>query len=33
MVYRRRWYPAMATARLAVAFDGHVILPVLRRVG
>jgi S-DNA-T family DNA segregation ATPase FtsK/SpoIIIE len=32
MVYRRRWYPAMATARLAVAFDGHVILPVLRRV-
>ncbi len=30
--YRRRWYPAMATARLAVNFDGHVVVPVLRRV-
>src|SRR6266542_4969793 len=30
--YRRRWYPAMATARLAVAFDGTVVLPELRRV-
>jgi S-DNA-T family DNA segregation ATPase FtsK/SpoIIIE len=32
MGYRRRWYPAMATARLVVAFDGHVVLPILRRV-
>jgi S-DNA-T family DNA segregation ATPase FtsK/SpoIIIE len=30
--YRRRWYPAMATARLTVTFDGHTVLPVLRRV-
>ncbi|WP_239133335.1 FtsK/SpoIIIE domain-containing protein [Rugosimonospora africana] len=30
--YRRRWYPAMATARLVVNFDGHVVVPVLRRV-
>jgi FtsK/SpoIIIE family len=31
-LYRRRWHPAMATARLAVAFDGHVVIPVLKRV-
>jgi S-DNA-T family DNA segregation ATPase FtsK/SpoIIIE len=30
--YRRRWYAAMATSRLAVTFDGRVILPVLERV-
>jgi hypothetical protein len=30
--YRRRWVPAMATAKLAVVFDGHVIVPILRRV-
>jgi S-DNA-T family DNA segregation ATPase FtsK/SpoIIIE len=30
--YRRRWYPAMATARLAVRFDGDVVVPELRRV-
>src|SRR5689334_18827638 len=27
--YRRRWYPAMATAGLAVRFDAQVVLPVL----
>lgn len=32
MTYRRRWYPAMATARLAVTFDAHTVLPVLKRV-
>jgi hypothetical protein len=31
-VYRRRWHPAMATAKLAVSFDGHTVLPVLKRV-
>ncbi len=31
-VYRRRWYPAMATARLAVSFDGRTVVPILRRV-
>ena len=30
--YRRRWHPAMVTAGLAVTFDGHTILPVLKRV-
>ena len=30
--YRRRWVPAMTTARLVVAFDGHTVVPVLRRV-
>ena len=32
MVYRRRWHPAMATAKLAVSFDGHTVIPVLKRV-
>jgi S-DNA-T family DNA segregation ATPase FtsK/SpoIIIE len=32
LAYRRRWYPAMATAKLTVTFDGHTVLPVLRRV-
>ena len=32
LVYRRRWHPAMATAKLAVTFDGHTVLPVLRSV-
>jgi hypothetical protein len=32
MVYRRRWHPAMATAKLAVTFDRHTVLPVLKRV-
>jgi S-DNA-T family DNA segregation ATPase FtsK/SpoIIIE len=30
--YRRRWHAAMATARLAVTFDGRRVLPVLERV-
>ncbi|MGK5520785.1 FtsK/SpoIIIE domain-containing protein [Micromonospora sp. URMC 107] len=30
--YRRNWHAAMVTARLAVAFDSHTVLPVLRRV-
>jgi hypothetical protein len=30
--YRRRWYPAMATARLTVSFDGRTVLPELRKV-
>ncbi len=32
LAYRRRWYPAMATARLAVTFDRTVVLPELLRV-
>jgi hypothetical protein len=32
MAYRRRWLPAMATTKLAVAFDGSVVLPVLLKV-
>ena len=32
MVYRRRWHAAMVTAKLAVSFDGHTVIPVLRRV-
>jgi hypothetical protein len=32
MVYRRRWHPAMATAKLAVSFDGHTVIPILKRV-
>ncbi len=31
-VCRRRWHPAMATAKLAVGFDGQVLIPVLKRV-
>ncbi len=30
--YRRRWLSAMATARLTVSFDGHTVVPVLKRV-
>jgi S-DNA-T family DNA segregation ATPase FtsK/SpoIIIE len=30
--YRRVWWSAMATAGLRVRFDGHEVLPVLRRV-
>jgi S-DNA-T family DNA segregation ATPase FtsK/SpoIIIE len=30
--YRRRWWPAMATAGLVVRFDGHEVLPILKRV-
>jgi S-DNA-T family DNA segregation ATPase FtsK/SpoIIIE len=32
MTYRRRWLPAMATTKLAVAFDGATVLPVLLKV-
>jgi S-DNA-T family DNA segregation ATPase FtsK/SpoIIIE len=32
LVYRRRWYAAMATAKLAVSFDTTTVLPVLKRV-
>jgi S-DNA-T family DNA segregation ATPase FtsK/SpoIIIE len=31
-LYRRRWHAAMVTAKLAVSFDKHTIIPVLRRV-
>lgn len=30
--YRRNWHAAMVTAGLAVSFDSHTVLPVLRRV-
>src|SRR5690606_3638191 len=30
--YRRRWWSAMATAGLVVRFDGHEVLPVLKKV-
>ena len=32
MRYRRVWHPAMVTAGLAVSFDSHTILPILKRV-
>ncbi|RAO09563.1 hypothetical protein MED15_05852 [Micromonospora noduli] len=32
MLYRRKWMAAMVTAKLAVSFDSHTVLPVLRRV-
>jgi hypothetical protein len=32
LFYRRRWLPAMHTAKLTVAFDGHVVVPILKRV-
>jgi hypothetical protein len=32
MGYRRHWYPAMATARLAVSFDRRTVLPVLQKI-
>ncbi|MER7455682.1 FtsK/SpoIIIE domain-containing protein [Micromonospora sp. NPDC126480] len=31
-LYRRNWHAAMVTAKLAVSFDAHTVLPVLRRV-
>ena len=31
-LYRRRWQAAMVTAKLAVAFDQHTVIPVLRKV-
>lgn len=31
-VYRRRWTAAMVTANLAVSYDKHTIIPVLKRV-
>jgi len=31
-MYRRRWQAAMVTAKLAVSFDGHTVIPVLKRV-
>jgi len=31
-LYRRNWHAAMVTAKLAVSFDSHTVLPVLRRV-
>jgi S-DNA-T family DNA segregation ATPase FtsK/SpoIIIE len=30
--YRRRWQAAMVTAKLSVSFDGHTVLPILKRV-
>ncbi|GAA1797222.1 cell division protein FtsK [Planosporangium flavigriseum] len=30
--YRRRWLSAMTTAKLTVAFDGHAVVPILKRV-
>jgi S-DNA-T family DNA segregation ATPase FtsK/SpoIIIE len=30
--YRRGWWSAMATAGLVVRFDGHEVLPILKRV-
>ncbi|PWU46279.1 cell division protein FtsK [Micromonospora globispora] len=32
MVYRREWQAAMFTARLAVSFDRHMVLPILKGV-
>ncbi|RZU50815.1 S-DNA-T family DNA segregation ATPase FtsK/SpoIIIE [Krasilnikovia cinnamomea] len=31
-VYRRRWQAAMVTAKLAVSYDRHIVIPVLKRV-
>ncbi|MFI5935951.1 FtsK/SpoIIIE domain-containing protein [Actinoplanes sp. NPDC051494] len=31
-LYRRRWNAAMVTAKLSVSYDGHTIIPVLKRV-
>ncbi len=31
-LYRRNWHAAMVTAHLAVSFDHHTVLPVLRKV-
>jgi len=30
--YRRHWHAAMVTAKLAVSFDRHTVLPILKRV-
>ncbi len=32
MRYRRRWYPAMATAKLVTVFDRRTVMPILKRV-
>lgn len=32
IMYRRSWRSAMTTARLTVFFDGHLVMPKLRRV-
>ena len=32
IVYRQRWHAAMVTAKLAVSFDRHTVLPVLKAV-
>jgi hypothetical protein len=32
LIYRRRWPATLTAAGLAVRFDGHTVLPVLRRV-
>ena len=31
-IYRRRWHAAMVTAKLAVSFDRHTVIPMLKRV-
>jgi DNA translocase FtsK/SpoIIIE-like protein len=31
-LYRRRWNAAMVTAKLAVTFDSHTVIPILKRV-
>src|SRR4029453_15608847 len=31
-LYRRRWPAAMVTAKLAVSFDSHTVIPILKRV-
>src|SRR4051812_27501858 len=31
-LYRRRWHAAMVTAKLAVSFDQHTVIPILKRV-
>ncbi|WP_412747519.1 FtsK/SpoIIIE domain-containing protein [Krasilnikovia sp. M28-CT-15] len=32
LVYRRRWQAAMVTAKLAVSYDRHTVIPALKRV-
>ncbi|MFE9689837.1 FtsK/SpoIIIE domain-containing protein [Micromonospora sp. NPDC005806] len=31
-IYRRKWHAAMVTARLAISFDRHTVLPILKGV-
>jgi hypothetical protein len=31
-LYRRRWHAAMVTAKLAVSFDRHSVIPILKKV-